>query len=62
MGILKAIAVDIENLIQEGYTDREIAVSVGMDRNIIQNVIDYFRCEYEKYPEISKKINTRSNN
>jgi hypothetical protein len=62
MGILKAIAVDIENLIQEGYTDREIAVSVGMDRNIIQNVIDYFRYEYEKYPEISKKINTRSNN
>jgi len=62
MGILQAIAVDIENLIQEGYTDREIAVSVGMDRNIIQNVIDYFRYECEKYPEISKQINSRSNN
>lgn len=45
MGILKAVSVDIEDLVKMGYTDTEISKSVGLDKNVIQYIIDHFRDE-----------------
>ena len=59
MGILKAISSDIEELVNEGFSDDYIEKSVGIDRCAIQYVIDYFR--NEKKLSTKEKINTKSN-
>ena len=59
LGILKAISSDIEELVNEGFSDDYIEKSVGIDRCAIQYVIDYFR--NEKKLSTKEKINTKSN-
>ncbi len=48
MGILKTIAEDIRILIEDGYTDREIAGAVGFDISVIKHIIDYYRNQIEE--------------
>lgn len=59
MGILRAIATDIEELVQEGYDDKYISISVGEDLNTIEYIIKYFRDQQEKHnpPKINTKVN-----
>lgn len=59
MGILKSVSLDIEDLIEQGFSDDYIAKSVGMDKNIIQYIIEYFRKE-KKIFYIENKINRHS--
>ena len=60
MGILKVIADDIEHLVDMGYDDKEISVSVGMDKNIIQYMIDYVRNQKRNIENNNRKnINNR---
>ena len=59
MGILKSIASDVEELVDLGYSDKEISVSVGMDKNVIQFMIDYFRNEKKYNKDNQQKLNTR---
>lgn len=61
MGLLKSIALDIENLIHSGYSDREISIATSTELNNIQHVINFFRNEIEKDSKTkSTKINNRN--
>ncbi len=59
MGILKSVSLDIEDLIEQGFSDDYIAKSVGMDKSIIQYIIEYFRKE-KKIFYTENKINRHS--
>lgn len=61
MGILKAVSVDIEDLVKMGYTDTEISKSVGLDKNVIQYIIDHFRDE-RNYEFVDVKTPERRKN
>ena len=43
MGILSSLSIDIEQLVEEGYSDLYIAKAVDMDLSLIQFIINYFR-------------------
>lgn len=60
MGLLKSIALDIENLIYSGYSDKEISIATSTELNNIQYIINFFRNEIEKESKDKKpKINNR---
>lgn len=60
MGLLKSIALDIENLIHNGYSDREISLATSIELNNIQYIINFFRDEMEKeYETKISKINSK---
>lgn len=60
MGILKTVSIDIEVLVEQGFSDDYIAKSVGMDKSLIQYLIEYFRKEKKIFHESSNKINRKS--
>lgn len=60
MGILKTVSIDIEVLVEQGFSDDYIAKSVGMDKSLIQYIIEYFRKEKKIFYESSNKINRKS--
>lgn len=59
MGLLKSIAVDIENLIHDGYSDKEISLATSIELNNIQYIINFFRNEIEN--ECKTKISKINN-
>lgn len=60
MGLLKSIALDIENLIHNGYSDKEISIATSTELNNIQYIINFFRNEIERdSKDKTPKINNR---
>lgn len=59
MGILSSIRLDVEDLVKEGYPDDYIAKSVGIDKTILQHIIDYVRQNLEVECPFNNKINNR---
>jgi hypothetical protein len=60
MGLLKSIALDIENLIHSGYSDKEISLATSVEQNNIQYIINFLRNEIEKESKTKiSKINNR---
>lgn len=59
MGILSSLSIDIEQLVEEGYSDEYIAKAVDTELPLIQFIINYFReqgvCETKPKVKIKKK-------
>lgn len=59
MGILSVVKDDVEQLVNEGFSNEYIFKSVGMDKSIIEYIINYVKDQQNKN---STKINNRDNN
>ena len=46
MGILSSVSTDIEDLVLDGYDDDYIALSIGIDKVVIQPFINHFRYKH----------------
>lgn len=55
MGILSSVSTDIEDLVLDGYDDDYIALSIGIDKVVIQPFINHFRYKHNIHLEPKKK-------
>ena len=64
MSILSCLKTDIEELVNSGFYDKEIAIAVDTELKTIQPVINYYRRKVcnKKLGISSLKINTMGNN
>lgn len=56
MGIMSAISTDVKELVDGGFDDTYISLSVGIDLSIIKPLIEYFRKEKERE---TKRLNNK---
>jgi len=55
VGIFSAIAIDIEELVLNGYNDEYISKSVGVELILIQPIVSYFRNKHNIKFDRNKK-------
>ena len=58
MGILSSLSIDIEQLVEDGYSDEYIAKAVDTELPLIQFIINYFRehGSFDKKPKVKTNI------
>lgn len=60
MGILSSLSIDIEELVQLGYTDEYIAKAVDEELPVIQFIINYFREQKNSEQPLKIKIKSKT--
>lgn len=52
MSTLKDISLDIQEMIESGYSDEEISKSIGTEMMFSRNIISYIRDQSEEFEHV----------